>query len=566
MGSCRQSYATVCCLCCCGGLPILALLKAAIVAPFSIVIMAMGCTVGALLMLPRDVLLTYRAAWGTGLIGPNLKVLVMLLLPIALGLWPCFVLVVSAIVALVWPIGVALGATFSDDENLLLGGWLLLSSQRGRRSVDRGGVTLFPTIRDALRFTRDFWDFNYHSIFAYIEDVRRARRDGGPFDISFIALILGACQAVVCSAALLVVGAAIALAKLVPLTLGCYYRGVVEMAKHLGRTACGLQSVETFFGTWVVGLTGALLAAGLIPCLAALALALTPILCGIAGIHCAVAAYRHDALKIGFLQMLNHCHTADAATTGALDVVWCADSRRSGPSCDTSCFPKFDLERQRNAPPQYFNHARAPEAPPAEAPAAEASAAAEGGGSVPASLRAGVVSMGEVWDSFFRQSTLLVADGLARGVVTSGAVHALEPALVLGVPACVLLHTAKRSAAAPEGALRMADGQVVTEANRPRNSATELLYQPLLALTRSLRTAALREADFARLSDAALTQDAPLAAFDSEPPPHALLAQANSLAIHISRLPMFRRRFRDALDAAMHLDHAGDAPAGASLV
>ena len=546
----RRRYATVCCLCCCGGLPVLALFKAAIMAPASIAIMSAGCTAAALLMLPRDVLLTYRAAYATAIIGPNVKVLVMLLLPIALALWPCVVFVGSTIVALVWPTLVATTATFDDEENLLLGGWLTRNSSRGSED----SPTLFPTIKDALRFTRDFWDFNQHSLFAYLEDVRQARRDGGPFDISFCALLLGACQASVCALLLLVVGSCLAALKLAPIVLGLYVRGVVGIARHLAKNACGFSGLDVFFRTWVVGLTGTCIVAMLIPLVATLTLALGVLACGFAGIHCAVVAYRHGSLCAGSLQMANHCHRADKESTQVITLLWCNSDRPDDHACCfPRCFPHFNLEQRARSNGQRGIHMSRTDAPAADPPAAPASPSAP---AMPLLIAAvgDVVPMSAVFDSFFEQCKLVMADGLSRSILTRAALLDLEPAIFLGVPACVLLHTAYRSAATPEGTLAMADGTIVTDATRPRNSITQLLYEPLLALTRSLRHASLSQAQFTQLGDAALAQDASFASFTSDPPVHALLAESLRLAIHVSRLPMFRRRFGGALGAVLRME------------
>ena len=53
MGGGRQIYAAWCCLCCCGGLPVLALIKAALLVPVSLVILVVGCTAGGVRDEPR---------------------------------------------------------------------------------------------------------------------------------------------------------------------------------------------------------------------------------------------------------------------------------------------------------------------------------------------------------------------------------------------------------------------------------------------------------------------------------------------------------------------------------
>jgi len=138
--------------------------KAALLIPVCVLIMTGGCTFSALLMWPRDVFASYRAVVSTGLIGFCLKVLVILLLPIPLILWPCLVVLTAAIVSIMYPLGVAIKGSF-QDQDWFCGGFLF--DERNE---------YWPAVRDVVNFTKDFWQFNKYSVFEYLEDIRTANR------------------------------------------------------------------------------------------------------------------------------------------------------------------------------------------------------------------------------------------------------------------------------------------------------------------------------------------------------------------------------------------------------
>lgn len=113
---CRVEYATVCCLFCCGGLPILALLKAALTFPFCFVITVVGNTLLTLLYLPKNVLHSGRTIVQTPYWGMKLKFLFLLFLPIA-ALAPLpMVLLGSIFFGLGNPVLVSFASTIAPED------------------------------------------------------------------------------------------------------------------------------------------------------------------------------------------------------------------------------------------------------------------------------------------------------------------------------------------------------------------------------------------------------------------------------------------------------------------
>jgi len=151
-----------------------ALLKAVLLTAISLIIMTGGCTASALIMLGYDVFATYRAVWSTGLIGPGLKVLVMLLLPIPLILWPCLVILGSIIGAVFLSLYHSFKGTYWDGHGSFCGGLLFGSDN-----------VLCPVGVDAINFTADFLHFNNWSLPQYIDDIRNAQRVKIPTDSEF---------------------------------------------------------------------------------------------------------------------------------------------------------------------------------------------------------------------------------------------------------------------------------------------------------------------------------------------------------------------------------------------
>jgi len=149
-----------------------AFLKAALLIPVCVLIMTGGFTLSALVMFAYDVFATYRAVFSTGLIGPVLKVLIMLLLPLPLILWPCFVLLGATIGAILWPLYHSFRGTFWDDHGSCCGGLFFDDENE-----------LCPAVRDAVNFTTDFWYFNNWSVPQYLEDIRTAQRVEFPSDV-----------------------------------------------------------------------------------------------------------------------------------------------------------------------------------------------------------------------------------------------------------------------------------------------------------------------------------------------------------------------------------------------
>mmetsp|Transcript_48365 Transcript_48365/g.149405 ORF Transcript_48365/g.149405 Transcript_48365/m.149405 type:complete len:591 (+) Transcript_48365:65-1837(+) len=169
--------------CCCGGLPLLGLLKALIFGPWPVLILCGGCTLISLSCLVHDAFLAYHTVWTSSLLGRNIRIVALLLLPVLLVLWPVVVLLLTLLGGLFYFFAVIAGSVF--DENVpLLGGW-------------------WAPISDAMRWVLLWWRHNCKGAFDLAAHIRGIPRgwDGEVYDIPLANLF--------CSIGLIVWGSAV---------------------------------------------------------------------------------------------------------------------------------------------------------------------------------------------------------------------------------------------------------------------------------------------------------------------------------------------------------------------
>ena len=157
--------------CCCGCLPIIGLIKGAILVGPILVTSIISFTGCAIILLPHDIFLSYKALIKTSLIGINLKIMGMLLLPIAIAFWPVLVIVGSILFGIFFGLFFPVVETFDEDCNLIYGGF-------------------YETFKETCKIVKSFWKYNYHHYFDYLREIEESDCDD-PFDINIIQIIIG---------------------------------------------------------------------------------------------------------------------------------------------------------------------------------------------------------------------------------------------------------------------------------------------------------------------------------------------------------------------------------------
>ena len=297
--------------CCCGCLPIIGLIKGLIIVGPIFIISLIGFTGVAIILLPHDIFLTYKSLLKTHIIGINLKIMGMLLLPIALLSWPIIVMFVSSISGILYGLFCPVVRTFDDNYDLLFGGFA-------------------DVFKDIFDFIKKFWKFNYHSYFSYLREIE-SRNVDKPFDISIIQLIIGLILAIYGSIVGIIVLTFMWLIKLLPLIYRMYY---IICRYYFSDLDCLEQFMYLIF--YIMGLA-------IIPVIGILSI-LGYIGFGIyGGIFCAIEGYKHNIGR-GIISIWITIRTCDK-----LSNEYIFDSYSSClPDCSDWCLKKEEDKNTKN--------------------------------------------------------------------------------------------------------------------------------------------------------------------------------------------------------------------------
>jgi hypothetical protein len=231
----------------------------------------------SLVCLLKDIVYSVYTLFYTRMIGPNVKCLLLLLLPISLAAWPLLMLLSATIsvifggmVSQLWPLDASIGKTICDAQTCV----------------------------------GDFWTFSWSSTISYMDDIRTAPCDA-PFDITLLQLLVGTVQGSLCAA---IETAAAALIGGIKLPL-CICRVIVKLLFH--------AADDSGLIIWCCPCWAA--AVALSPALIVLAYAQTVAEAFLNGPLCAVASYKAGgSLRAGFALMVNHIRDFDQRSTSLL--------------------------------------------------------------------------------------------------------------------------------------------------------------------------------------------------------------------------------------------------------
>ena len=204
---------------CCGGLPILGIIKGIIIVGPIFVISLFGFSGIAFVLLPLDIFFTYKAICKTSIIGINLKILIILLLPIIFISWPFLVLIGGSIFGFFYGLFCPTIRTFDKNYHIIFGGFI-------------------DVFKDIFDFINSFWEYNYVDYFSYLLIHIEQRKVVKPFDINFIQIIIGLILAVYGSVVGVIGGCLMWFIKLIP--------SIYQLYKSLLETYCKLECLEMF--------------------------------------------------------------------------------------------------------------------------------------------------------------------------------------------------------------------------------------------------------------------------------------------------------------------------------
>ena len=296
--------------CCCGCLPVLGIIKGIIIVGPIFIISLFGYTGIAMILLPHDIFLTYKALCKTSVIGINLKIMAMLLLPIALFSWPIIVAFGGSLFGIIYGLFCPTVRTFDSNYNLICGG-------------------IIDVFEDTFHYIGKFWDFNYDSYFTYLSDIEKRKVDH-PFDISIIQIIIGLILAGYGSLVGVIVCSLFWIIKLIPCIYRLYY--------HLFEYYCELKGLDKLLYSLLF-----LIAIALTPAIGVLTI-LGYIGYGLyGGIYCAIDGYKHNIGR-GIISIWISLRKCDYQTNK-----WIFNCEYSCiPDCNDNCLKKDNPELLKN--------------------------------------------------------------------------------------------------------------------------------------------------------------------------------------------------------------------------
>lgn len=286
-------------LCCCGGLPVLGILKGLLFFAPPTIYTTLATTATAIIFLPHNAYLITKLTYTTVLLGRNLRFLLLVLLPFAFVVWLPFVFFVSFLCSILYNFFSIAKSVFDVEQPLLSGGVCIIYKANNK-------------------FVCEFWKMSSESILHFVDETSYIPRgwDGERYEIPLIKVFIGAILAIYGAIVGLLIASVIVVVKFLPLLI----RANVEYSK--------LQPECHWIPFWVIGWV---LMNVLSPIGAALGV-LYGLLCGVA---CPMEALASDSIASGFWQVFRMMRDFDIFSTDCI----LADSRFA-PESTPSCIPK----------------------------------------------------------------------------------------------------------------------------------------------------------------------------------------------------------------------------------
>lgn len=402
-------------------------------------------------------------------------------------------------------------AAFDEDEGILCGGFS-------------------DVFQGCFGGVKDFYHFNRHSYFAFLEDYRHGPCDS-PFEIPCIHIFIGFFVAVIGVTVDCVGFALIVVLKILPAIVRAYYmlwKGYLE--KCADETLIALM----FFPLFVA-------ANALVIPLLVLSAALFIIMGMFYGLYAAAQAYQKDSILAGIAYSVEKVRKFDLDSSQLLFDAECACLFCCTPCSDGGRAELDDVVAHDYQPQDNNNNNNN-----------GAGGYEQWGG--------GLMRMAEVWNSFFEQCTQQTCVLLDLGYISQDDINDSEPFLFISIPAYVALSAVRRSIEANSPGIVLATQQAVTDHNRPRNFVADRVYVPLLAAKAILEQLELTPEEwdafqrYMAVNNQRGADGAPLLErMPANRRKRVLEAYSKiiGVATAVSRVPMFHRRFGGALHNAL---------------
>ncbi|KAJ0965287.1 hypothetical protein J5N97_026425 [Dioscorea zingiberensis] len=513
---------------------LLGFLKAVVIGPIVAVIVFIGNSAVIIGLWPAHLFWTYYCVIKTKRLGLTLKILVLVILPVPLVLWPVLGILGSLLLGIGYGYFSPLIATFEAV---------------GEHVVDKlyhcftDGC--WSTIKGACTVVSDFLDVCFYSYFSYMDDLSEKIADNEmPFDVK-LSKIPG-CFLVCLLAIPIDVPAIIILAFLKsPYML---LKGWQRLFHDLiGREGPFLETVCVPFAglaiiLWPIAVIGAVVAASI---------------CSFfLGLYGGIITHQEDSLKMGLAYIVSVISLFDEYTNDLLYL-------REG-----SCLPRPNYRKhpKHSAPPERNR--------PSEQDKVEindnlrlTSNRAKLAPQRSRSLMKAIHQLEpiQIWDWLFRSCELNGRMLMSEGLIS---LADIEECIIIGrckklsirLPAWCILRCLLRSAKSDSYGLLISDGVELTDFNWPKDKVLGWLLEPLLIMKEQIKGLNLDENEETYLRKLIMTYNTEkLEDWDDSGFPlddnvrraqlQAIFRRLQGIVASMSRIPGFRRRFNNLVKA-----------------
>ncbi|KAG2566987.1 hypothetical protein PVAP13_7NG228000 [Panicum virgatum] len=418
------------------GLLILGFIKGVLLCPWACLIMAIGLSVLILGLWPMHLIWTYYCIIRTKLVGPVVKLLLLIAATTILIIWLIIGIPGSIFAGLVYGFLAPIMATFGA-----------VGEGKEKPFVHCFVDGTWSTITGSCTVVRDVKDLLFHSYFSIMDDLRLQKPpDGKPYEIRLLdipgALISAACGLLLDG----IMFTLIALYKCPVMLFKGWKRLIQDMIGREGpflETAC-VPFAGLAILLWPFAVVGAVLAS---------ILSSIPL-----GAYSAVVAYQESSFIMGLAYVASSVSIFDEYTNDVLDMA------------PGSCFPRpssFNKEKQEGKRP-------------------------------PSRVTSFKNSIDEfnpfkLLDHLFAECRHQGEELVNRGVITMKDIEETKSGKVgsgvlnVGLPAYVILNALLRSAKANSVGLILSDDSEITSDNRPRHTLFDWFFDPLMVIKEQIK-------------------------------------------------------------------------------
>lgn len=498
------------------GLLILGIIKGALLCPLVCLIMTVGNSAVILGLWPVHAVWTYYSVIRTKRLGPVLKFVACIVIPVLLILWPLTGIPGSIVGGAAYGFFAPLLATFEavgegkTDEFihcLVDGTW--------------------STIEGTFTVVRDLKDVCLHSYFAIMDDLRLlGPPNGRPYEIRLLyvpgAFLLGVLGIIVD----MIMISVIALVKSPYMLFKGWSRLFHDLVGREGpflETAC-VPFAGLAILLWPLAVVGAVMASFL----SSLVL----------GGYAAIITYQESSIKMGLAYIVSSLAIYDEYSNDVLDMP------------EGSCFPRrpYRKEQLLGAPslsrPTSFQQKQDPKKPPSHS----------------SSFKNGISELKpfKLLDHLFAECKHYGETLVAEGVITYKDIEDCksgrggDTVISIGLPAYCILKALFRSAKANSEGLLLSDNTEITTSNRPKDTFFDYFFDPLWIMKEQIRVEDFTEEEEEYLSKSVLLLSDPerlktltksLENGRRQAEINALARRLQGITRSISRYPTVKRRF-----------------------